>query len=422
MRGETSTVAEAPADRSYYNEVRPSRRARCRVAVLALSLVLVAAAAHAQVIAPVVPPGMPPPSTLPTTPVPPVPAPAPTSAVATLEPRWVATFDSIPAAVPAFDTHFAYLPLKGGPLVAIDLDRGRPRWRLDLAIDFTPAVGDGLVFAAADGAIVAIEGTTGAMQWRTPLPGALGAPLYWDTGWLIASTQSGDLAAFRANDGALVWRSAVGAPMSGSPVPANDALYVPLTDGRVLCLELATGKPRWEYQTNGRITGLVVVDQQLIAGSTSNQLIAIDLVRGRFAQRWRVGADPVGAATADEKHIYFVALDNVLRAVDRKNGNLRWMQPVPSRPSGGPLLVDDVVLVPFVSTALAAFGAADGKPAFTISAAGELAGQPHLRTNGPLTGARLITVSREGRLQGFGQTIEAAPVGLDVLPGVKVGG
>lgn len=342
--------------------------------------------------------------------------------MATLEPRWAATFDSVPAAIPAFDAHFAFLPLKGGPLVAIDLERGQPRWRLDLAIDFTPAVGDGLVFAAADGAIVSIESTSGAIQWRTPLPGALGAPLYWDTGWLLASTQDGDLAALRAADGELVWRQTVGAPLSGSPVPANDALYVPLTDGRVICLELSTGQLRWEYKITGRITGLVVVDNLLIAGATSNQLVAIDLVRGRFAQRWRVGADPVGAATADDKHIYFVALDNVLRAVDRKNGNLRWMQVVPSRPSGGPLLVDDVVLVPFVSTALAAFAAADGKPAFAISAAGELAGQPHLRTNGPLTGARLITLSREGRLQGFGQQIEAAPVPLDLLPGVKIGG
>jgi outer membrane protein assembly factor BamB len=387
-----------------------------------MSLVLTAATARAQVRSPVVPPPgtRQPPITPPQTPA--APAAPPTSAVATLEPRWAATFDSVPAAIPAFDSHFAFLPLKGGPLVAIDLERGLPRWRLDLAIDSTPAVGDGLVFAAADGAIVAIESTSGAIQWRTPLPGALGAPLYWDTGWLIASTQGGELAALRANDGELVWRQAVGAPVSVTPVPANDALYVPLTDGRVVCVELASGTPRWEYKIDGRVTGLVVVDNQLIAGATSNQLVAINIHSGRFAQRWRVGADPVGAATADEKHIYFVALDNVLRAVDRRNGNLRWMQPVPSRPSGGPLLVDDVVLVPFVSTALAAFGAADGKPAFSISAAGELAGQPHLRANAPLTGARLITLSREGRLQGFGQQIEAPPVGLDALPGVKVGG
>ncbi len=339
-----------------------------------------------------------------------------------LYPRWVATFDVIPAAMPAFDEHSAFVPIRGGPLVAIDLDRGTPRWRLDLVVDYTPAVGTGRVFVAAEGVIVALDAGSGKTLWRAPLPDALAAPLYWDTGWLIASTKGGDLAAFRADDGELVWRKVMGAPLGPTPVAALDALYLGLTDGRVLAVDLATGNQRWAYKLEGRITGMAAVDDQLIAGTTTNQLIAISLQRGNYLRRWRVGADPVGAAAADSRHIYFVALDNVLRAVDRRSGNLRWMRELPSRPSGAPLLVDNVVLIPFVSTALSAFGAADGKPLFDISAAGELAGPPHLRTGGPATGARLVTISRDGHLQGFAQPIEAPPVPITVLPGVKVGG
>jgi outer membrane protein assembly factor BamB len=324
--------------------------------------------------------------------------------------------------MPAFDEESAFIALKGGPLVAIDLTQGKPRWRVDLASDFTPAVGNGRLFIGADGAIVAIDAASGKAVWHTPLPGALAAALYWDTGWLVASTDGGDLAAFRGDDGELVWRTVVGAPLAARPVPADDALYAPLTDGRIVCVELATGKKRWEYRLEGRITGLVVVDDQLIAGTTNNRFVSIGRARGNYLRWWRVGADPVGAAAADAKHIYFVALDNVLRAVDRRNGNLRWMKTLPSRPSGGPLLVDDVVLVPFVSTALSAFSALDGKPVLDFAAAGELAGPPHVRTGGSPLAAKLVTTSREGQLQGFAQSIEPAPVALTVLPGAKVGG
>jgi outer membrane protein assembly factor BamB len=339
-----------------------------------------------------------------------------------LYPKWVAALDAIPAVMPSFDAHSAFVALRGGPLVAIDLDRGTERWRLDIAVDFTPAVGGGRVFVTTDGIINAIDAATGKTVWRSPLPDVLAAPLHWDTGWLIASTKGGDLAAFRAEDGELVWRKVVGASLATWPVAALDALYLGLTDGRVLAVDLATGNQRWQYKLEGRITGMSAIEPELIVGTTLNQLVGIGLQRGNYVRRWRVGADPVGSATADQRHIYFVALDNVLRAVDRRSGNLRWMRELPSRPSGAPLLLDNIVLIPFVSTALSAFSAADGAPMFDLSAAGELAGPPHLRTGGPATGARLMTISRDGHLQGFAQSIELPPAPLTELPGVKVGG
>jgi outer membrane protein assembly factor BamB len=316
----------------------------------------------------------------------------------------------------------AFAPLADGTLAAVDLERGAPRWRIDIAVSSTPAVGGGRVFVASEGDIVAVEAASGAEVWRVSLPGTLAAPLDWDTGWLLASTTDGDLAAFRAQDGELLWRAGVGAPIAAGPSPALDRLYAGLDDGRVIAVDLATGAVRWERRLAGRITGLAAFDDQLITGTTENEVLSLGLVRGEQRWRIRVGGDPVGPASADDRHIYFAALDNVLRAVDRGSGNLRWMQPLPSRPSAGPLLVGTAVFVPFVSTALNAFAAADGKPLYAISASGELAGRPHLRTAGFITGARLVTMSRDGHLRGFGEAMEAPPAPLAVLPGVSVGG
>ena len=44
------------------------------------------------------------------------------------------------------------------------------------------------------------------------------------------------------------------------------------------------------------------------------------------------GADIVGAAVHDEVRVYFVSMDNVLRALDAGTGAQRWKKPLPLRP------------------------------------------------------------------------------------------
>jgi hypothetical protein len=101
----------------------------------------------------------------------------------TLDARWVTSFEEPPAAAPGFDPAGAYVPLKSGEIVAVDLDRGTIRWRLGVATTFTPATGEGLVFLAGEQTIEARDALTGNLAWRAPLPGGVAAPLYWDTGW-----------------------------------------------------------------------------------------------------------------------------------------------------------------------------------------------------------------------------------------------
>src|SRR5688572_22315148 len=105
-----------------------------------------------------------------------------------LDARWSVTFGTVPAATPGYDASSAYIPLKGGQLVAVDLDRGTIRWTLDQMTAFTPATGEGLVFTVSEQTIQARDAATGAPKWQAPLPGGAAMPLYYDTGWLLAST------------------------------------------------------------------------------------------------------------------------------------------------------------------------------------------------------------------------------------------
>ena len=334
----------------------------------------------------------------------------------TLDARWVVPFETPPAAPAGFDASTAYLPLKGGQLVAVDLERGIVRWRLEVATAFTPATGGGMVYTTSGTTIEARDGQTGAVKWSAPFPGGAAAPLYWDTGWLLASTASGDLAAFRGADGTLVWRQPLGAPLSTAPAPALDHLYLPLADGRLVAVSLTTGETIWTQRVTGRITALVGFGDQLVFGTSSKYVVSVDLLSGRERWKWAVGGDVTGLPMADDTRIYFASRDNVVRAVDRRNGNLRWKAILTSRPAGGPLRLADAVLVP-LSSEISAFDPITGKALAPIKAAGELGSQPFIRAEARLTSPRLIAVTRDGQLQAFGLRFEPPFALLDVLPG-----
>ena len=340
-----------------------------------------------------------------------------------LDARWAVTFESTPAATPGYDATSAYIPLKGGQLVAVNLDRGTIRWTLDVASALTPASGEGLVFTVNDQVIEARDAQTGATRWATPLPGGAAVPVFYDTGWLLASTTSGDLAALRASDGTVVWRRQFGAPLSGPPGPARDRLYLSLEDNRLVCVLLTNGEIVWSRALPARVTSLLALEDQLVVGSAAKRVMSIDLENGRERWGWNVGGDISGLPAADEKRIYFAARDNVLRAVDRKSGNLRWKANLQSRPAGGPLRLPDTLLMPMVSSEIAGYDPQTGKPAVTVRAAGEIGAQPFIRPTTRLTAPQLITVSREGQLQGFGRRFEPVPqqlqsplIGAPALP------
>src|SRR6185436_17102562 len=97
-----------------------------------------------------------------------------------------------------------------------------------------PASGDGLIFFASEGALIALRDSDGAVQWRVPFSGSLAAPLVWDNGWLIAAATSNAVLVFRAGDGELIWQRDVGSPASVQPALAADRVYVATVDQRII--------------------------------------------------------------------------------------------------------------------------------------------------------------------------------------------
>ena len=120
------------------------------------------------------------------------------------------------------------------------------------------------------------------------------------------------------------------------------------------------------------------------------------------------------------KRVYYVALDNILWALDRNNGGEKWRQPLPMRPSGGPLVVGDVVVVAGVAAEVRAYQAQTGDEAGKSESQADLASAPQLvpAEAPPLTAIALMT--RSGVFMMLGRRVEPSatalpyPLGTDV--------
>jgi outer membrane protein assembly factor BamB len=321
-----------------------------------------------------------------------------------LQAAWIAALSAPPAFPPAYNAAHAYIALRDNQLAAIVLETGRSAWSVDCPARAAPVAGDSLVFVGGDGFVEARSQADGSRQWRSPIAGVV-TRLHWDTGWLIATTETGALLALRAADGDILWTRDLASPPQSTPATAGDHLYVSLQNGEVMSLILQTGEPLWTTPLGSAGTDILALDDRVFVGSLDNVFYCLSTRNGNIVWRWRTGADVIGMPAIDARRVYFVSLDNVLRALDRRHGSVLWMKSLPMRPSSGPLLSGSTVIVAGVSSELHAFLSADGKPAGDLvlkSAEGQempLAAPPHLTQDD-----RVILLTRGGRMQALTST------------------
>jgi len=357
---------------------------------------------------------------------PPAPAPPP-GPPAWLEPLWTVKLPGEPVSSPAYDATQSYIPLRDNRLIAVVLETGQVRWTVEAGPPILPVAGDGFVFVAGPRIIEARDRENGSVKWRVALDGTASGPPLWDDGWLLAVTDQGDGLALLARDGAMIWKRALGAPARVAPSLGGDHAYFPLDDGRVVSVALRTGAPIWERSVGGQPSRLLVVGDRVYVGSADNFFYCLDASNGKVHWRWRTGGDVIGLAAVDTKAVYFVSLDNLMRALDRGSGSQRWKVALLTRPTGGPLLFDDtLLLVSGIAADVRAHRTKDGGLAAEFAAPAELAAPPYVTPPGTTGNVLLVVVTREGQVQALGlapigHPIQGLPmfVGLPAIEGTR---
>jgi outer membrane protein assembly factor BamB len=315
------------------------------------------------------------------------PPPTPGGDIFPLSTLWMVTL-APPAIDPAYDGDRAYVALKPvveedvqvqpASLVAVSLTDGSQVWKRALADVQSLAAGDSLVFACAGRVLQGLGASDGQSRWQLPLDAPLAAGLVYQRGWLIAVTQDGKALGIRARTGEKAWQVQLPSPASGEPAVSGDALYLALTDNRVMRLTLDTAAIAWDRKILSRPVTLLALDDSLFVGTRERWFYTLAPEDGRVRWRVRVGAAVVGPPAAGRSAVYFLSLDNVFRALDRSGGTVIWRQLLVRRARYGPFPAGSLLLLSGSSTSIQAFSRDGGAPAGSFDAPHDLQGPVHV--------------------------------------------
>jgi outer membrane protein assembly factor BamB len=250
-----------------------------------------------------------------------------------------------------------YVGSGGGSLYAFTAD-GACRWRYDgpSAISASPAAADDTIFVARhDGTILALATDTGAVCWETETADALYAAIrYAETQDAVyASTSDGQLYAFDATNGEILWSRQFRADVGSSPPTIDDErelLY--FASSEVMALELATGETRWGTAFCGANAGSAPVfnDTHVYVGGADGRVYAVSRPDGPLAttpdwtfDTWDVSI--VGDPVLAEQLLVMVSLDGTLYVLDTDSGDARCSLDLQYEVRASPAVREDAVYV-----------------------------------------------------------------------------
>jgi outer membrane protein assembly factor BamB len=336
--------------------------------------------------------------------IPPVPLP-----LLPVEQVWMVTLDALPSAGGAMDAKRVYIPIQQEQVQALNRATGAKVWRRDIETRWAPLLLNDVLYVVASDEIHALDAETGAQKWRTSFEYPMIAPLASAGDRLIGVFDKGTVIAFAAVDGRMVWTRELGAPSPYAAVSNGMRVFFALDDSRVVALNLIDGAPAWEQKLEGMLSQPSVARDRLFVGSNNNYLYALEDERGRLAWKWRTGGDVIGVSADTKGGAYYASLDNVLRGVNRGNGNQRWIKEIPTRPIlppqtlGDGMVYEEVVLVTGVSE-IDAFAAKTGAAAGMYVPPSDIQGAPLTDPTLKPYSVAMVVITRDGRALGLRPT------------------
>src|SRR5262249_26344188 len=117
---------------------------------------------------------------------------------------------------------------------------------------------------------------------------------------------------------------------------------------------------------------------------------------GRIEWRWRTGADVLSRAILDRSRVYFVSYDNVVRALNQRNGVQQWKRGLNFRPAYPPLKSADTMILTGLDGPPQAFLLKDGLPAgqMALDPGSEIIAPMHSFDSPGLLGPAVIAFTR----------------------------
>lgn len=307
-----------------------------------------------------------------------------------------------------------YVSSHGGDVVALDGASGRTLWRAETDVDLTTGPGsDGTVTAVAGekGVVYAFD-ASGKQLWKKQVNGeVLSAPLV-GKGLVVVRTTDTRVLGLDAQTGERRWiyqraQTALNLRAGMGMVFAGDGIVMGFPGGKLGVLSPTNGVLRWESTVSypkgvseierlNDVTGFPMVNgRQVCATTFQGRISCLDLATGQ-PQWGKDFSSPVGPAQ-DDNSLFAADERSVVHAFDRQTGNERWHNDqLRNRALGMPLALGRSVV----------FGDFDGYVHFLSREDGEFIarvrpGSSAITAAPVVAGNTLVVQTRSGDVYGY---------------------
>jgi outer membrane protein assembly factor BamB len=202
----------------------------------------------------------------------------------------------------SYDSGRLYVTNGAGDVAALDAATGNQIWMVKPGgpLRGSPTIGNDNVYALSqDNQLFALNAQTGEKRWQSAgafeLAGVFGAaaPAFAQS-TLVAGYASGELTAYRYENGQVVWQDALArtgistvvgtlSDIDADPVIDNGRVFAIGQGGRMVAVELITGQRVWELNVAGISTPWVAGEWVFVVTDRA-QLLAVSRASGRI--RW----------------------------------------------------------------------------------------------------------------------------------------
>ncbi|MCY4357386.1 MAG: outer membrane protein assembly factor BamB [Gammaproteobacteria bacterium] len=210
--------------------------------------------------------------------------------------------------------------------------------------ELTPAIDNGVVFAAAEnGTVVAVSLDRGNVLWRqrldnATLTGGVGA----GGGLVVVGTRDAEVYALDQADGTIVWVNPVTSEVVSAPIANDDLVVVQTVDDKVAALEASNGERRWIYESTqpaltlrGTSRPVFTPVGTVVAGFSNGTLVSVSAADGVWRWEERVAVpegnydierviDVDGDLLLDGNRILAASYQGNLMALDTLSGRIVW--------------------------------------------------------------------------------------------------
>ncbi len=196
--------------------------------------------------------------------------------------------------------------------------------------------------------------------WQKSLNEEITSPLEEIGNSVFLGTFQGSFIALDVLSGNEVWRVLAEEAIRSNPVFFKGQIIFGCDDHTLYFID-QEGNLRDKYLANDKILDSLLVDGKfLYFGTENNFLVCLDLKKK--IKKWEVktGGHVLPVPISDKKRVFFLAWNNVLYCLQKRNGSILWWRSIPSR-SRFPLeLYKDKIVVSSMSSVLVCFDVETG--------------------------------------------------------------